>query len=257
MSKLIVGNLKMNLLTLAERDRYLESLEREIKASSLGDTQLVFCPPSIHLEKFSEKLESENISLGAQNIFWEERGSFTGEISAMMVKNIGCKYVIVGHSERRKYFSESDEMVNIKIRAALQNNLTPIVCVGESEDEKNFGKTVKVITEQINQSLADIPISKIAEIVFAYEPIWAVGSDVIPSSLDILEVKMILKKLLVERYGVSVAEKVKIIYGGSVNSKSAFQVCIEPKLDGVLVGRESLIPGEFLKIAQIINNHIA
>ena len=253
MRKLIVGNLKMNLITVAERERYLESFERDFEKLSKNEVDIVLCPPAVHLEKFAEKLKLENVFVGAQNIFWEQRGSFTGEISPLMVKNIGCQHVIVGHSERRKYFSETDEIINAKIKMVLQDKLVPIICVGESQEERRLGDTAKIIVAQINKSLIDIPISKIAEVVFAYEPIWAVGSDVIPTSDEILEVRITIRKLLVEKYGVSVAEKIKILYGGSVNSKNVVQVCIEPKMDGVLVGRESLIPNEFLKIVETLS----
>ena len=253
MQKLIVGNLKMNLLTIAERDRYLESFEKDLKNLSGNKVEIVLCPPAVHLERFVEKLKLKNVSVGAQNIFWEERGSFTGEISSLMVKNIGCKYVILGHSERRKYFAETNEIINAKIKAALKDELIPIVCVGESQAERENGEMAEVIMEQLNQSLSDVPISKITDVVFAYEPVWAVGSDAIPTSDEILEVKITIRKLLVEKYGASAAEKVRILYGGSVNSKNVAQVCLEPQMDGVLIGRESLIPNEFLKIVEIIN----
>jgi len=252
MKKLVVGNLKMNLLTVAERDRYLEAFQRDFEKIVKNTAEIVLCPPAVHLEKFVEKLKLKNVSVGAQNIFWEERGSFTGEISSLMVKNIGCKYAIIGHSERRKYFTESNENINAKIKSALKDNLIPIVCIGESQTERKNGETAEVIMAQLNQSLSDVPISKITEIVFAYEPIWAVGSDAIPTSDEILEVKITIRKLLVEKYGASAAEKVRILYGGSVNSKNVDQVCVEPQMDGVLVGRESLIPNEFLKIVSLI-----
>ena len=252
MKKLVVGNLKMNLLTVAERDRYLESFQRDFEKLAKNSAEIVLCPPAVHLEKFVEKLKLKNVSVGAQNIFWEERGSFTGEISSLMVKNIGCKYAIIGHSERRKYFTESNENINAKIKSALKDNLIPIVCIGESQTERKNGETAEVIMAQLNQSLSDVPISRITEVVFAYEPIWAVGSDAIPTSDEILEVKITIRKLLVEKYGASAAEKVRILYGGSVNSKNVDQVCVEPQMDGVLVGRESLIPNEFLKIVSLI-----
>ncbi len=257
MQKLVVGNLKMNLLTIAERDCYLEAFQRDFEKLSKNSVEIVLCPPFVHLEKFAEKLKMKNVFVGAQNIFWEDRGSYTGEVSSLMVKNVGSKYVILGHSERRKYFAENGEVVNAKLKAALQDNLIPIVCVGESQIERNDGETAKVIVQQIDQRLKDVPISKISEIVFAYEPIWAVGSDVIPTGDNILEVKITIRKMLVEKYGSSLAEKVKILYGGSVNSKNINQVCLDPQMDGVLVGRESLIPNEFLKIVEILNNHIA
>jgi triosephosphate isomerase (TIM) len=253
MQKIIVGNLKMNLLTIAERERYLESFERELKNLPENKVEIVLCPPAVHLEKFAEKLKLEKVAVGAQNIFWEERGSFTGEISSLMIKNLGCKYTIIGHSERRKYFQETNEIVNAKLKAALQIKLIPIVCVGESQEERIAGNTAKIISEQVSQSLLDIPISKIVEVIFAYEPIWAIGSGLIPTGDDILEVKIVIKKILVEKYGSSAAEKVRIIYGGSVNSKNVSQVCLAPQMDGVLVGRESLIPSEFVKIVEIIN----
>ncbi|MEI8343507.1 MAG: triose-phosphate isomerase [Candidatus Moraniibacteriota bacterium] len=252
MSKLVVGNLKMNLLTIAERNCYLEAFQRDFEKLSKNSVEIVLCPPFVHLEKFAEKLKMKNVFIGAQNIFWEERGSYTGEVSSLMVKNVGSKYVILGHSERRKYFAENGEVVNAKLKAALQDNLIPIVCVGESQAERKNGDTAKIIIEQINQSFLDVPISKIVDVVFAYEPIWAVGSDVTPASDDILEVKITIKKLLVEKYGVSDVEKVRVLYGGSVSSKNVAEVCLEPQMDGVLVGRESLVPNEFLKIVSLI-----
>ncbi|MEI7621567.1 MAG: triose-phosphate isomerase [Candidatus Moraniibacteriota bacterium] len=253
MKKLIIGNLKMNLLTIAERQQYLESFQQELKKLARGKTEIVLCPPFVHLEKFAQILKSEKVSMGGQNIFWEEKGSFTGEISATMLKSVGCSYVIVGHSERRKYFGENGEIINTKIKQALENDLVAIVCVGESKEEKENGQTSEIIAQQIKQSLMGINAGKVEKIVLAYEPIWSVGSDAIPTSDEILVVKIIIKKMLIEKYGTEVAGKVKIIYGGSVTANTATQVCIGPQMDGVLVGRESLVPSEFLKIASIIN----
>lgn len=255
MSKLIVGNLKMNLLTIAERDCYLKSFEKDFKKMPANENEIVLCPPAVHLEKFSEMLKMKNVFVGAQNIFWEERGSYTGEISSLMVKNIGCKYVILGHSERRKYFAESNENINSKIKSALKDGLVPIVCIGETREERENGDMVGVIVGQITESLEGIPVSKISEVVFAYEPVWAVGSDVTATSDEILEVRITIKKSIVEKYGTSLAEKLRILYGGSVNSKNIIQVCVDPKMDGVLVGRESLASGEFLKIVETVSEN--
>lgn len=253
MSKLIVGNLKMNLLTIAERDRYLESFKKEIKNKDFSQCEIVLCPPAIHLESFAGKIEDNDFFLGAQNIFWEDRGSFTGEISALMIKNIGAQYVIIGHSERRKYFNETNEIVKSKINSALGAGLFPIYCVGETLDERQAGKTTDVITRQIHEGLADVPVSRITSVVIAYEPVWAVGTDAVPTSDEIMEVKILLKKIFADTFGVSVAEKMRVLYGGSVKSATAKQLCVDSGMDGALVGRESLIPMEFIKIVEILN----
>lgn len=256
MEKLIVGNLKMNLLTIAERDRYLESLKKELKGKEFSNSEIVLCPPSIHLESFAGKIEDGDFAVGAQNVFWEDRGSFTGEISAPMVKNVGAKFVIVGHSERRKNFGETNEILKAKVNAVLNSNLTPIFCVGETLEERQNGETSEVIVKQIHEGLADVPVSKIASVVIAYEPVWAVGSDAVPTSDEIMEVKILLKKIFADTFGVPVSEKMRILYGGSVKALITKQVCLDPGMDGVLVGRESLIPMELVKIAEIINNEL-
>ncbi|HPN54322.1 MAG TPA: triose-phosphate isomerase [Candidatus Moranbacteria bacterium] len=253
MQKLIIANLKMNLLTLSERERYLESFKKELKNKNISDTEIVLCPPAVHIENFVKNNKSKAIAVGAQNIFWEERGSFTGEISAAMVKNIGAKYVIIGHSERKKYFSEDNRIANAKIRIALKNGLVPVYCIGETKEERLSGNTVDVIMKQMVEGLDEISSTKIQSIVLVYEPVWAVGSDEIPTGNEILEAKILIKKLLSHAYGPEIANKIKILYGGSVKAKTAEQVCLEPGMDGVLVGRESLVPSEFLKIAETIN----
>jgi triosephosphate isomerase len=253
MKKLIVGNLKMNILTLVERDKYFESFEKELKKKKLVNSQIVLCPPAVHVESFVKNLKTKSVSVGAQNIFWEERGSYTGEISAPMVKNLGAEYVILGHSERRKYFSETNEIVNAKIKIAIKNGLKPIYCVGETQEERLAGNTTDIIRQQINTGLAGVPASKMHLITIAYEPIWAVGTDKIPESNEILEVKILLKKMFTDTYGPDIAGKIAILYGGSVKAAFAQKVCVEPGLDGVLVGRESLVPNEFIKIAEIID----
>jgi triosephosphate isomerase len=253
MKKIIIGNLKMNLLTLAERDRYLESFVSEMHIKKNLNSEIVLCPPNIHLEKFIEKFKDNNILVGTQNIFQEERGSFTGEVSAPMMKNLGVKFVVVGHSERRKYFGETNKIANEKIKAALKNNLIPIYCIGETQEERNAGRIGEILFAQIIEGLNEISVMNAPKIILAYEPVWAVGSDKIPSSDDILGVKILIKKILSKIYSLGILEKIKIVYGGSVKANTAIQVCVEPGMDGVLVGRESLIPSEFIKIAEIID----
>jgi triosephosphate isomerase len=252
MEKIVIGNLKMNILSAVECQQYAESFKNAIKSKDFLDLKLVLCPPFVYIEQLAKKLSSKNVSIGAQDIFWEEKGSFTGEISPKMLKNLGAEYVIVGHSERRRYFGETSEMSNKKIQAAVKVNIAPVYCVGETEAERAEGKTAEIIVEQISEGLAGISNTAATKIIIAYEPVWAVGSDKIPSGDEILEAKIIVKKILIEMFGVEAAEKIKIVYGGSVKSDIAKQVCLDPGMDGVLVGRESLIPNELIKIAEII-----
>lgn len=253
MQKLIIGNLKMNLLTVAERDKYLKSFAKELKGKKINNSHIILCPPNVHIETFRKQVKSKNVSIGSQNIFWEEKGSYTGEVSAPMVKNLGAEYVIVGHSERRKYFSEDNEIANAKIKMATKYGLRVIYCVGETAEQRQAGKTSDIIIYQVEKGLAGVPLLKIPSITIAYEPVWAVGSDLVPTSNEILEVRILLKKFLMKKYGNAVAEKIKILYGGSVKVPFLQQVCLQPQMDGVLIGRESLKPSEFLKIAEIID----
>lgn len=243
----------MNLLTQAERNHYLSSFSSELKKSKFPNSKIVLCPPCLHMEKFVGILQGAGVEIGAQNIFPEERGSFTGEISPLMVKNFGGKYTIVGHSERRRYFDETNAVANEKIKLALGSGLRPIYCIGETEDERRRDLTFDVIAGQLEEGLAGIANTQADKLVIAYEPIWAVGTDAVPTSDEVMEVKILIRKILSELYSPEMAERIPILYGGSVKSRTALEVCVEPGMDGVLVGRESLIPIEFLKIANIID----
>ena len=254
MQKIIVGNLKMNILTIAERDRYFEAFKKELKAAKLANASIVLCAAAVHLESFAKKLKTKAVAIGAQNIFWEEKGSYTGEISAAMVANLGAEYVIIGHSERRRYFGETSVEANLKIKAALKNKLTPIYCVGETKEEKDNGMAAETIIEQVTEGFAGLSDTKAASVIIAYEPVWAVGSDALPTSNEILEIKILIKKIFADMYRLSVAEKIRVLYGGSVKAEAVAQVCLEPGLDGVLVGRESLVPRDFFKIVKVIDN---
>lgn len=251
--KYIIGNLKMNLLSQLELERYFKTFKNELKGKSFKSCNIILCPPFVHLKDFSREIKSKKVAIGAQDIFWERNGSFTGEISGIMAKNIGAEYVIVGHSERRRYFGETNEMVNLKIKSALKERMNAIFCFGETIEERGDGLTSKVITEQIYEGLRDISPSGLEKIIFAYEPVWAVGTDSVPTSNGIMEVKILIRKILAEKYGMKHSQKAKILYGGSVKVKLLDQVCLDPGMDGVLVGRESLDPYEFLKIADILS----
>ena len=254
MKKFVIGNLKMNLLSPLEREKYFEFFDKEKENKNLENVEVILCPPFVHLEAFNE-WKNEKVSLGAQNIFPEMKGSYTGEISPAMVKNLGCDYVILGHSERRRYFLEKNEEINMKALAALKIGLRPVICVGESQTEKENQATMQVITKQVKECLFEISRTKAEKIIIAYEPVWAVGTDIVPTANEIMEAKVLIRKILVGMFGKNYAEKVSILYGGSVNTRTAKEVCVEPGMDGALIGRESLTPYEFLRIAEIINNN--
>lgn len=253
MKKIVVGNLKMNLLSVDERERYLKNMDKELARKKFMDTEIVLCPSFIHLEAF-RKWKNKKIKRGAQNIFFEDKGSYTGEISGAMLKNFDCEFVIIGHSERRKYFNEGDEMINKKIAAALKNKLNPILCVGETKEEKDREAMLAVITRQIKSAFENISRFDAKHIIIAYEPIWSIGTDDIPTANEIMGAKLLIKKILYEIFGRKYADEILILYGGSVNVKTAKQTCLDSEMDGVLIGRESLTPREFIKIAEIINN---
>ena len=250
MNKLLIGNLKMHLLSPEERDQYFKLFKRELKIADIKSTDVILCPPAIYLESFAKEFGRGKVEIGAQNLYWEKSGAYTGEISADMIKNIKAEFVIIGHSERRKYFGETEESVNLKIKVALKSGLSPIFCVGETEEERKMGSTKDVIVDQIIGGLQDIPRTRMNQIIFAYEPVWAIGSNITPSVNDIMEARLLIKKILAHKYGNKYAEEIKIVYGGSVNSKNVQQVCLEPGMDGVLIGGVSLKPYEFLKVGE-------
>ncbi|NTU66417.1 MAG: triose-phosphate isomerase [Candidatus Moranbacteria bacterium] len=251
MGKLLIGNLKMNILSSYERDRYFSDFNLEMKKYDFPGSSLVLCPPSLHIEAFRNNF-GETLSVGAQNVFWEDKGSYTGEISPKMLKNFGVEYVIVGHSERRKFLGENGRIINAKVTASLKANLKPVLCIGETRQEKDANQIVKVLTLQIREALHGVSKLRAGSIIIAYEPIWSVGTDKIPSSNEIMEAKVIIRKIIFSMFDRNIAESIPVIYGGSVSSFTAKQVCVDSAMDGALVGRESLIPKEFLKIAGVI-----
>ncbi len=252
MNKLIVGNLKMNLLSIDEREQYLNLFKRELKGKKLEKVDLLLAPPFVHLEGF-KKAKIKNLSLGAQNMFWEKKGSFTGEISPSMLKNLGNDFVILGHSERRKYFQENDQTINLKVQIALKEGLRPILCVGETGEEKEANKTLTVIKREIKNALRNISRARAENIIIAYEPIWAIGAITTPTTNEIMEAKVLIKKILVELFGANYTNKIRILYGGSVSVTTIQATCLDSGMDGVLIGRESLRPYEFLKIAELVS----
>lgn len=243
---LIAGNWKMNL------DRQAAAALAGAIARRAGDLphlDLVVCPPSVYLETVRAALAGSPVGLGAQNMYHEAAGAFTGEISAAMLVDVGCRYVILGHSERRHILGETDEQINRKVQAALSAGLTPIACVGELLEEREAGKTASVIRRQVGGSLAGLSDEHMGRVVVAYEPVWAIGTGKVATPQQAQEVHLDLRKLIAERYNSGLAQTVRILYGGSVKASNAAELLSQPDVDGALVGGASLKADEFLAIA--------
>ena len=220
------------------------------KAGEVPTVDLLVCPPSVYVLPVAEAIKGSAVSVGGQNMYFEASGAFTGEVSAAMLLDAGAKYVILGHSERRHIFKESDADVNKKTHAALAAGLGPIVCVGELLEEREAGKTAQVIKSQFDGSLSGISEAQIKGIVIAYEPVWAIGTGKVASPEQAEEVHADLRSLLAKRYNEAVAAEVRILYGGSVKASNAGELLGQPNIDGALVGGASLKVDEFLGIAK-------
>lgn len=218
-------------------------------ASGLSHVDLAVCPPSVYLEAVGQVVRGTPVALGAQNAFYRMSGAFTGEISPTMLVDLGCRYVILGHSERRHILRETSEEVNRKVHAALQVGLTPIVCVGELLAEREGGETADVIRRQFDGSFSGLTAEQMLQVVIAYEPVWAIGTGKVATTEQAQEVHAQLRQLLESRYNGQVAQQVRILYGGSVNAENAGPLLAQPDIDGVLVGGASLKADQFLGIA--------
>ena len=246
-TKFIAGNWKMNERR-ASAVELAAGIAKGLRSSSA--VEVAVCPPACYLEAVKATLGSSPIGLGAQNCHHEAKGAFTGELSAAMLLDVGCKYVILGHSERRQLFKETSGDVNKKVAAALAAGLTPIVCVGETKDERAAGRTLAVVQEQFDGSLAGLTADQVGKLVIAYEPVWAIGTGVVATPGQAEEVHAELRKLLEKRYSAQVAAAVRIQYGGSVTDENAAELLIQPNIDGALVGGASLKVANFLKIIE-------
>ncbi len=231
-----------------EAKALVESLKDLV--SDVKDVEVVVCPPFISLTTVRDVIADSNIELGAQNLYWEKSGAFTAEISAPMLKSAGCTFVIIGHSERRTYFNETDETVNKRIFAALDEGLKPIVCVGETLEEREAEKTFDVIKTQISDGLAHLSQEQMASIVIAYEPVWAIGTGKTATKEQAQEVHAFIRKLLAELFGEATAEATRIQYGGSVKPENASELMNQPDIDGALVGGAALKADSFAKIVK-------
>ncbi len=247
---IVAGNWKMNKTVTEARD-LVNTLSTPL--SAISDVEKVLCPPYIALTTVASLLQSTGIGLGAQDLHWEEKGAFTGEVAPNMIKEF-CGYVIIGHSERRAYFGETDETVNRKVLAALKHGLTPIVCVGETLDQYESGQTAEVVRRQIKAGLAGIDSANAAKIVVAYEPVWAIGTGKASSGENANTVhQKVIRPALSELFGDGGADAIRIQYGGSVTASNAAEFFAYPDIDGALVGGASLKPDEFVAITKAIS----
>ncbi len=236
--KIIAGNWKMNM-TPSEAVALIETLKPLVKND---DVDVVFCVPAIDIIPAIEAAKGTNINIGAENLYFEEKGAFTGEISPNMLVDAGVKYVIIGHSERREYFCESDAFLNKKVLKAFEHGLTPILCCGETLEQREAGLTIDWIRLQLKSDLQGVTAEQASSVVIAYDPVWAIGTGRTATSEQAEEVCGAIRALICELYGQETAEKIRIQYGGSVNAKTAAELFSMPNIDGGLVGGAALKP---------------
>ena len=244
---LIAGNWKMNGLTADAGD-----LARAMRSKLEGTNgaEVLICPPFLSLQAVGEALNGSSIRLGAQDMHWESKGAFTGETSPAMLREVGCTHVILGHSERRHIMGENNEMINKKVRKALESDLTPILCVGELLEERNMGVTHEVVERQINKGLEGLSGADIARMILAYEPVWAIGTGQVATPRQAQDVHHYLRKLVSKLGGADVAAGMRILYGGSVKPENIKDLMAEEDIDGALVGGASLKADSFAEIVR-------
>ncbi len=241
----IAGNWKMNL----DRASAVELAAGLAKASNgVEGVDMAVCPPDVYVDAVAGAIAGSKVALGAQNMYHEPKGAFTGETSAAMLLDLGCRYVILGHSERRHVMGETDNAINLKVKVALAAGLEPIVCVGELLSEREAGQTLDVIRRQFDGSLADVSDQEMERIVIAYEPVWAIGTGKVATPQQAEEVHVDLRKIMEDRYNGEIAESVRIQYGGSVKPDNAADLLGQPNIDGALVGGAALKIDSFMGI---------
>lgn len=243
---IVAGNWKMNK-TLAEGVAFVEELNAALAAKSLK-CEVVIGAPFIHLATLADKVEGAAIA--AENCADKEKGAYTGEVSAAMVASTGAKYVILGHSERRAYYGETDEILVEKVKLALQNGLTPIFCIGEVKEEREAGKHFQVVESQISNALFGLSAEEFGKIVLAYEPVWAIGTGLTATSEQAQEIHAHIRGFIAGKYGQTVAEDCTILYGGSCNKNNAKELFSRPDVDGGLIGGASLVVADFMPIVE-------
>ena len=245
---LIAGNWKMNGLLKDARD-LAAGLRKEL-GDNAGGPEVLVCPPFLALEAVHQLLDGSPIRLGAQDVHWEAKGAFTGELSPAMLKEVGVSAVIIGHSERRHVMGETNDMINKKVKACLASGLLPILCIGELLEERNMGVTREVVERQITKGLDGLTPEDVARIVIAYEPVWAIGTGKTATPRQAEEVHHYVRKLITQKSGEAVGQGIRILYGGSVSPDNVKELMTEEDIDGALVGGASLKVDSFLKIVR-------
>ncbi|MDZ7264099.1 MAG: triose-phosphate isomerase [candidate division KSB1 bacterium] len=247
-TKIIAGNWKMNK-TNAEAAAFASDLKTKI--ASIQKTEMVVCPPFTALTIVAEKLQGSRVKVGAQNLFWESSGAFTGEISTEMLESAGCHYVIIGHSERRQYFGETNQSVNKKIKQTLRSRLIPICCIGETLQQRQNNQTEPVVRTQIIEGLEGITAEQVQRMVIAYEPVWAIGTGVTATPEQAEEVHHFIRELLRMQYNDQTAATVPVLYGGSVKPDNIRELISKPNIDGALIGGASLNVDGFVQMIKV------
>ncbi len=246
---IIAGNWKM-YKSVEETIELATSLKGLLKDVPEDKAEIVICPPFVNLQAAASVIKGSNIKLGAQNLFPKQEGAYTGEISPLMLRSIGCSYVIIGHSERRQYFRETNEFVNEKVKIALEHGIIPIMCVGEKLEEREKGLTFDVVKDHVVNGLKDIPKDKVQHVVIAYEPVWAIGTGKTATPQQAEEVHKYIRQLLAEMYDEQTAQIIRIQYGGSVKPENIKELMACENIDGALVGGASLKADSFEQIVK-------
>lgn len=249
--KIVAGNWKMNM-DYSEGLSLCSEIVNMVRDEKMGAQIAIICAPYIHLNSLVQ-LSAGVVKIGAQNCHQNESGAFTGEISAKMVKSVGCEYVIIGHSERRQYFAETDELLNEKTVIALQNNLTPLFCIGETLDERNNGSYFEVLERQLDHGVFSLGADDFAKLVLAYEPVWAIGTGLTASPAQAQEIHSFIRTKIANKYGRAIADQTSILYGGSCNPKNAAELFAQQDIDGGLIGGASLKSRDFVDIIKTFN----
>jgi len=250
--KIVAGNWKMNM-DYNEGVSLFSEIVNMVRDEKKGDQIAVICPPYLHLNSLAQ-LSNGVVKIGAQNCHQNESGAYTGEISAKMIKSTGAEYVIIGHSERRQYFAESDALLAEKTTIALQNGLTPLFCIGETLDERNNGSYYKVLESQLENGVFGFSAADFSKIVIAYEPVWAIGTGLTASPEQAQDIHAFIRSKIEAKYGMTIADDTTILYGGSCNPKNAAELFAQPDIDGGLIGGASLKSRDFADIVKTFNS---
>lgn len=251
--KIVAGNWKMNL-DLNQGIQLFDEIKELINNEVRGDQEVIVCSPAIHLVSLANSLNGlKKVTIGAQNCHYADSGAYTGEISASMIASTGANYVIIGHSERRLYFSETDDLLAKKLDVALKNGLSPIFCIGETLEQRNSATFFDVIKTQISAASFHLDAENYSKLILAYEPVWAIGTGLTASPEQAQEIHAFIRNLLAEKYGEDLADSITILYGGSCNPKNAVELFAQADIDGGLIGGASLKARDFVDIINTFN----